>query len=61
LIFDKNNGVEEIVLQTDLENPLAVEEMRFKLKKLGVFRELRKAGIKNGDKIKVAGKVFRTC
>ncbi len=51
--------VEEIVLQTDLENPLAVEEMWFKLKKLGILRELKKAGIKRGDKVKVAGKVFR--
>jgi len=51
--------VEEIVLQTDLENPLAVEEVRFKLKKLGVIRELEKAGIKKRDKVKVAGKVFR--
>lgn len=51
--------VEEIVLQTDLENPLAVEEMRFKLKKLGVIRELEKAGIKREDKVKIAGKSWK--
>ncbi len=48
----------EIVLRTDLDNPYAVEDMYLKLKKLGVLRELTKMGIKEGDKVKVAGKVF---
>ncbi len=50
--------VAEVVLQTNLDNPFAVEDMYFKLKKLGVLRKLEKIGVKEGDKVKVAGKVF---
>lgn len=50
--------VAEIVLQTNLDNPYAVEDMYFKLKKLGVLRELEKMGVREGDKVKVAGKTF---
>ena len=50
---------EEIVLQTDLENPLAIEDMLFRLNKLGVIKALENVGMKEGDRVKVRKKIWR--
>ncbi len=50
---------EETVLQTDLENPLAIEDMLFRLDKLGVIKALKDAGVKEGDKVKIRKKIWR--
>lgn len=50
--------VEKFAIRTDLSNPHGVHRMRDILKKMGVDKELRRAGAKEGDKIKIAGKDF---
>jgi GTPase len=50
--------VEKFAIRTDLSNPHGVARMRDILKKLGVDKELRRAGAKEGDKILIAGKEF---
>lgn len=50
--------VEKFAIRTDLSNPHGVARMRDILKKLGVDKELRRAGAKLGDKVKISGKDF---
>lgn len=52
------NRIEKFVIQTDLTNPHAIDRLRDIMKKLGVDKELRRAGASLGDKIRVKGKEF---
>jgi len=49
----KGKKIENIVSMTNFEHEEAVKYFQKKLKKLGVERELRKKGIKNGDTVKI--------
>lgn len=61
-----NSGVYEVngsevvraVVQTDMENEEAVLYLQNRLKKLGVETLLKNAGAKNGNEIRIAGRVF---
>lgn len=48
--------IEKFATRTDFENPYGVARFRDILKRLGVDKELRRAGAKEGDKIKIVGK-----
>ncbi len=50
--------VERIVRMADLSLPESVARLQLALRKVGVDRALRKAGIQNGDVVRVAGHEF---
>lgn len=54
----KGNKIEKFATRTDLSNPHAVIRLRDIMKKMGVDKELRRAGAELGDKITIAGREF---
>jgi GTP-binding protein len=52
------NKIERFAVRTDFSNPHAVARFRDIMKKMGVDRELRRAGAAEGDKVVVKGKEF---
>jgi GTPase len=50
--------IERFAVRTDFSNPFGVARFRDILKKQGIDKELKRAGAKEGDKIKVNGKEF---
>lgn len=54
----KGNKIEKFAVRTDFSNPHAVARLRDIMKKMGVDKELRRAGAEEGDKIIVSGKEF---
>ncbi len=50
--------VERLVAITEFDNPEAVEYFQKIIKKIGLERALIKEGIKEGDEVKIRGKVF---
>lgn len=54
----KGNKIEKFAIRTDFSNPHAVIRLRDIMKKMGIDKELRRAGVKEGDKIIIAGKEF---
>lgn len=46
-------AVERVVSMTDLENDYAVRRMHRRLEKMGVLKELKKLGAKQGDTVKI--------
>ena len=51
----KGRAVERIVSMTDMENDYAVRRMHRRLERMGVLRELKKQGAKQGDNVKIGG------
>ncbi len=43
---------------TDMENDYAVRRMHRRLERMGVLKELKKAGAKEGDTVKIASLEF---
>jgi GTP-binding protein len=54
----KGQKVERFAVRTDFSNPFAVLRFKDILKKMGVDKELKRAGAQAGDKIKVGKKEF---
>lgn len=54
----KGKKIEKFATRTDFSNPHAVIRFRDILKKMGIDKELRRAGAEQGDKITIAGKEF---
>lgn len=52
------NQVERMVIQTDWDNEEALAFLQHRLKRLGVERELEKAGASDGDEIRIVGRSF---
>jgi len=50
--------VERMVIQTEWENPEAVDHLQRRLDKLGVEKALAKAGARTGDEIRIANRAF---
>ncbi len=50
--------VERMVVQTDWENEEAIAFLQHRLKRLGVEKELEKAGAVDGDEIRIVGRAF---
>lgn len=50
--------IERMVVQTDWDNDEAIAFLQHRLKKLGVERELERAGAVGGDEIRVVGRAF---
>lgn len=51
-------AVERMVIQTEWDNPEAIDYLQRRLDKLGVEKALAKAGAKPGDEIRIAGRAF---
>src|SRR5262249_54648623 len=49
----RGRGVERLVVMTDMENEAAVRRMQRILERLGVVRELRELGAKDGDSVRI--------
>ncbi len=54
----KGKPVERLVSMTDMENDYAVRRMHRRLERMGVLKELKKAGAKEGDTVKIASLEF---
>lgn len=50
--------VERMVVQTDWENEEAIVFLQHRLKKMGVERDLERAGAVDGDEIRIVGRAF---
>lgn len=50
--------VERMVVQTDWDNEDAISFLQHRLKRLGVEKELEKAGAVDGDEIRIVGRAF---
>lgn len=50
--------VERMVVQTDWENEEAMAFLQHRLKRIGVERELERAGARDGDEIRIVGRAF---
>lgn len=50
--------VSKLVQRTDFENPEGVKRLQLKFEKLGLEKELQKAGIKEGDTVKIGDMEF---
>ena len=56
--FIQGKKVEDIVLQTYMDNEDSVKRMFIRLRKMGLVSALEKEGIEDGDEVHVAGKVL---
>ena len=50
--------IERMVVQTDWENEEAIAYLQHRFKKIGLDKELEKAGARDGDEIRIVGRAF---
>lgn len=58
-IFDvKGQRIEQVVNMTDIVNPEGLERIYHFLNKMGIQKELKKRGARDGDRVRIAGKTI---
>ena len=55
----RGKKIEKFAVRTDFSNPYSVARLRDIMKKMGIDKELRRAGAKTGDKVKIVDKEFK--